>query len=68
MTTTVINPESPWLTRQEAAAYLRVCPETLDTMVKAGCLRAHRAGSRILRFRREDLDQALTPTTADPAA
>lgn len=64
MTTTVINSETPWLTRQEAATYLRVCPETIDAMIKSGRVRAYRAGTRILRFRREDLDQALAPDQA----
>jgi excisionase family DNA binding protein len=49
-----------YLTRKEAAQYLKVHPYTLDRWVKAGRLKAYR-GPGIVRFKQEDLDQALTP-------
>lgn len=51
-----------WLTRLEAAEYLRVSVDTLDRWVKAGKLRRYRAASGTgRRFRRADLDAALVP-------
>jgi len=49
-----------WLTKQEAAEYLRVSKGTIDNLESRGMLKGHRLyliGSRpILRFRQEDLD------------
>lgn len=43
------------LTTQEAAAYLRIHPETLRRWVAAGLIPCVRVG-RTIRFRREALD------------
>ena len=62
----VIAQPSPWQTLEEAAEYLRVSPRTIHTWVKKGRLMGHQAGPRgVLRFRREDLDASLMPTSAE---
>ena len=49
-----------WLTPQEAAAYLKLHPQTLYRYAKAGKLRQYRPGAvGRPRFRREDLDALL---------
>jgi excisionase family DNA binding protein len=49
-----------WLTPREAAEYARVNPVTLKRAVKAGKLNAFRINDgRLVRYRREDLDQWL---------
>jgi excisionase family DNA binding protein len=51
---------SAWLTPREASDYARVNPVTLKRAVKAGRLQAFRInGGRLLRYRREDIDQWL---------
>lgn len=46
-----------WMTKEEAAKYLRVGIRTIDRYRKAGQLRSYRLrGSRLARFRVEDLD------------
>ncbi len=48
---------SPWLTIDEAAAYLRISDRTLRRAVRDRAVRAYRVGGkRELRFRQEDLD------------
>ncbi len=57
---------TPYLTRDEAGAYLRVAPATIDRYAREGKItRMRLAGSRTPRFRKEELDNLLTP---DPAA
>ena len=50
--------ESEWLTTQEAAAFLRVSPDTLRRRVKEGRIKAYRPGGKNMRFKRSDLSQA----------
>lgn len=45
----------PWLTMREAAAYLRVHPETLRRYVKGGRIQRYGEGKR-QRYNRLDLD------------
>ena len=53
----LITEASPWLTIDEAAAYLRISDRTLRRAVRDGAVRAYRVGGkRELRFQREDLD------------
>ena len=50
----------PWLTKIEAADYLRVSKGTIDNLESQGMLKGHRlylnGGRPILRFRQEELD------------
>ena len=57
--------EQVWLTRAEAAEYLRVGTRTLDRWVAAGQLPAYRKGQRMTRFRREELDDFMMGRTDD---
>jgi excisionase family DNA binding protein len=51
-----------WMTRAEAAEYLRVTPKTIDRYVERGQLvRFTIAGSRSTRFRKDMLDRLLAP-------
>ncbi len=62
-------PHSEWLTAREAAAYLRAKPRTLLLWARQGRVRGYRlSGTKrcVWRFRREDLDAALT--ASQPAA
>jgi excisionase family DNA binding protein len=53
---------SPWMTREEAAEYLRVSPFTLDRWVRQGRLQRHRIdGLRSARFRQSELDALVVP-------
>ena len=56
--------ESPWMTLDEAAAYLRVSKRTMRTLVARERVTAYRINPRgALRFKPDDLDAALQPTT-----
>ncbi|MCJ7645308.1 helix-turn-helix domain-containing protein [bacterium] len=49
----------PWLTKKEAAEYLRVCENTIDNLESEGMLKGYRLyiGKKpIVRFKQEDLD------------
>lgn len=51
-----------WLTIEQAAEYLQLSVSTLRRAVKAGLVRASRAGGwRVYRFRRVDLDAYMIP-------
>lgn len=53
---------TPWMTREEAATYLRVSTSTLDRYVREGKLARHRlAGTRSARFHKEELDALVEP-------
>lgn len=47
-----------WMTKQEAATYLKVHPETVRRNADKGLLKRHGAGKK-QRFRRDELDQYL---------
>jgi excisionase family DNA binding protein len=56
-------PQSDWLTAGEAAAYLKVKPRSLLLWVRQGKIKAYAlSGTKrhIWRFRKEDLDRALS--------
>ncbi|GEK21002.1 helix-turn-helix domain-containing protein [Cellulomonas xylanilytica] len=55
--------DTTWVRRLDSAAYLDVSPRTLDRLVDAGKLTAYRIGSRVVRFRRSDLDALLEPVS-----
>lgn len=49
---------SPWLSRDEAAEYARVCLSTIDNAVKEGRLEKFKLG-RSTKFKRCDVDKLL---------
>jgi excisionase family DNA binding protein len=48
--------ETPYMTRNEAAAYLRVSVRTLDSRIKEGRVQAYRIGHSVLLLQK-DLDE-----------
>lgn len=50
--------ETPYITRKEAAAYLRVNPQTVDRRIKDGTLKHYRFGRSVL-LTKQDLDDFL---------
>jgi excisionase family DNA binding protein len=52
----VATSETPYMTRAEAAAYLRTTTRTLDTKIKAQKIKAYRFGRAVLLLK-EDLDE-----------
>jgi excisionase family DNA binding protein len=64
MTTATV--QTPWLTRREAAEYVRVSLETFDRWVAAGRVRKHKvADIQSVRFHREELDALMIPVQPD---
>ena len=53
----------PWLTKKEAADYIRVCENTIDNLESIGKLKGYRIyrGKKkpIVRFRQEDLERVI---------
>ena len=61
--------QSPWLTVEEAASYLRVSARTMRSLVAKEKVTAYRVGSGgNLRFKGEDLDDCLEPVSRRPEA
>ena len=56
---------SPWLTRQEAADYLRCSTKYLDQLVRAGEIPAHYLAERKPLFSVKDLDLFVHQTRRD---
>ena len=58
---------SPWLTTDQAAAYLRISKNTLYRWALSGAVKYHEGPGGNRRYRAEDLDAALVAsrTTAD---
>ncbi len=55
-----------WLTRLEAAAYLKIHPITLDRWVKTGVVIRHQIrGTQRTRYSSRELDNLLIPLGAD---
>ncbi len=53
---------SPWLTREEAAAYARVTAGTVDRWARDGKITKYRVtGTRSVRFLRTEIDACMTP-------
>jgi len=53
---------SPWLTKAEAADYMRVDARTIDRWASAGRITKHRvAGIQSVRFSRAELDALVQP-------
>lgn len=54
---------SPWMTREEAAEYLRCSVPTIDRYARSGLLPKHRLGRAVL-FKKEELDALVEPDSA----
>ena len=54
----------PDMSVQDVAAYLGVHTKTVRAMVADKRLRAYKLGDRIIRFRRSEVDAAMTPRDA----
>lgn len=52
---------SPYMTRTETAEYIGVTPRGVNLMTADGRLTAYTLGSRVVRFRRDEIDAAFTP-------
>lgn len=64
--TGAVMTESPWLTRTEAAAYLRISPLTFDRWLRERRVKRYKvAGQQSIRFLRSDLDALMTPVEED---
>jgi excisionase family DNA binding protein len=55
---------APDMSVKAVAKYLGVTPRTVYTMMADGRLKAYRIGYRIIRFRRDEIDAAMTPVEA----
>ena len=55
---------APDMSVKDVATYLGVTPRTVYTMIADGRLRAYKIGYRIIRFRRDEVDAAMTPVEA----
>ena len=58
---TLLAVSAPDMSIKAVAAYLGVTPRTVYTMIADGRLRAYKLGDRLIRFRRDEVDAALTP-------
>jgi excisionase family DNA binding protein len=52
-----------FLTYKEAAEYLKVSTETLRRWKVQGKLKAFELGKKVVRFKKEDLDKLLIPSS-----
>jgi excisionase family DNA binding protein len=50
-----------WISITEAATYLDVTTRTVRQMIADGRLRGYRNGPRIVRLRRDEIDNSMTP-------
>jgi excisionase family DNA binding protein len=58
----MLDQQSPWKTRLEAAQYARVTVGTIDRWVRDGLLTRHTvSGTRSVRFHTDDLDKLMIP-------
>ena len=59
---TLLAVSAPDMSIKDVAEYLGVTTRTVYTMIADGRLRAYKLGERVIRFRRSEVDAALTPT------
>jgi excisionase family DNA binding protein len=66
----LLSGSAPDMSVKDVAAYLHVTPRTVYTMMADGRLKAYKIGYRLIRFRRDEVDAAMTPVAAvtDPMA
>ena len=55
---------APDMSVKDVAEYLGVTTRTVYVMVADGRLKAYKLGYRIIRFRRDEIDAAMTPVEA----
>ena len=60
----VVDASDELLTQQQVAQLLKVTVPTVRSKIESGELPAYRLGLRVVRIRRSDLDQILTPMSA----
>jgi excisionase family DNA binding protein len=54
--------ETPWMTRKDAALYMRVSVQTIDRWARDGMItRYSLPGGADYRYRRDELDALLAP-------
>ena len=61
MTSKAAPGSAPDMSVKDVAAYLGVTKRTVYTMTTDGRLKAYKLGDHIIRFRRNEVDAALTP-------
>lgn len=59
-------PTQKLLTREDVATYLRVCPQTVTALVRAGKLACYKLGPRNWRFSMEQVETYLSQVTSPP--
>lgn len=57
----------PLMSPAEVADYLGVTDRTIRNLLSAGHLRAYKVGNKTVRFRRDEVDAAMTPMGAAAA-
>ncbi|MBK9697877.1 MAG: helix-turn-helix domain-containing protein [Propionibacteriaceae bacterium] len=55
------QPDSEWLSLQQAAVLLGISVDTVRRRIAAGVLPASRCGARLIRVRTADLDSVFRP-------
>jgi excisionase family DNA binding protein len=55
---------APNMSVKDVATYLGVTPRTVYTMIADRRLKAYKIGYRIIRFRRDEVEAAMTPVEA----
>ena len=56
----IAQTDSPWYTKGEACAYLRISMDTLDRWISDGTVAVHKVrGRQSVRIHRDDMDAAL---------
>jgi excisionase family DNA binding protein len=64
----IFSNSGPWLTSDQASAYLGLSRRALYQAIRRGQIPAHRIGNRRLRFNRIELDHALSSSSSLIAA
>lgn len=59
------RPKSPWMSREDVAAYLAVTDQTVDRYSRDGKLPRYKLAGYTVRYRREDVEALITPYVAD---
>lgn len=65
-----MSPETPWLSSEQAAAYLQIDRRTLLDWARQGKVKGYKLSGivrHVWRFRQSDLDAILCPSSADSA-
>jgi excisionase family DNA binding protein len=57
----LLTVSAPDMSVKDVAEYLHITPRTVYVMVADRRLKAYKLGDRIIRFRRDEIDAAMTP-------